>query len=68
MANGTVNIPEEQLTKLVEAYKTIQEFLESAISAKNLYREEFLAGLLESDKDIHLKHMNEVHSFKDFVG
>jgi hypothetical protein len=67
MAPETINISEEQLTKLIDAYKTIQEFLETAIPPKSLYRDEFLAGLSEADKDIHNKHMNKVHSLDDFI-
>lgn len=67
MTTGTVNVSEEQLAKLIDAYKTIQEFLTSALSPNELYREEFLAGLRESDGDIRKKEMNEVRSFDDFT-
>ncbi len=67
MATGTINISEEQLAKLLDAYKTIQEFLASTLSPNELYREEFLTGLRESDNDIRNKRMNEVRSFDDFV-
>lgn len=67
MATGTVNISEEQLAKLIDAYKTIQEFLTSTLPTNELYNEEFLVGLRESDGDIRNKNMNEVHSFDDFV-
>ena len=64
---GTINVSEEQLAKLIDAYKTIQEFLASTLSPNELYCEEFLAGLQESDADIRNKKMNEVRSFDDFV-
>ena len=67
MATGTVNISEEQLAKLIDAYKTIQEFLASTLPPNELYNEEFLAGLREFDDDIRNKNINEVHSFDDFV-
>ncbi len=67
MATGTINISEEQLAKLIDAYKTIQEFLTTTLSINELYYEEFLAGLRESDDDIRNKKMNEVRSFDDFV-
>lgn len=63
MVTGTVNVSEEQLTKLIDAYKTVQGFLASALSPNELYRDEFLAGLRESDDDIRTKNMNEVRSF-----
>lgn len=67
MATGPVNISEEQLAKLIDAYKSIQEFLASTLSPNELYCEEFLTGLRESDDDIRNKNMNEVRSFDDFV-
>jgi hypothetical protein len=67
MPTGTINLSEEQLAKLIDAYKTIKEFLASALSPNELYCEEFLAGLRESDDDIRNKKMNEVRSLDDFV-
>jgi hypothetical protein len=67
MPSGAVTVSEEQLAKLIDAYKTIQEFLASALSPNELYHQEFLAGLRESDDDIRNKKMNEVRSFDDFV-
>lgn len=67
MTTGTASLSEEQLAKLIEAYKTIQEFLASALSPNELYHEEFLAGLRESDEDIKTRRMTVVHSFDDFA-
>ncbi len=67
MSTFTVNISEEQLSKLVEAYKTIQEFLASTFSPNELYTQQFLEGLRESDNHIRDKKMNEVRSFDDFI-
>ncbi len=67
MATLTINLTEEQLTKVVEAYRIIQEFLASAISPNELYQAEFVAGLKESDDDIRTGSMKEVHSFNDFL-
>ena len=67
MPAGTIKVSEEQLAKLIDAYKTIQEFLASTLSPNELYCEEFLTGLRESDDDIRNKKMNEVRSFDDFV-
>lgn len=55
MATGTFNISEEQLAKLIDAYKTIQEFLTTTLSLNELYYDEFLAGLRESDDVIRKK-------------
>jgi hypothetical protein len=68
MPTGNIIISEEQLTKLIDAYKTIQEFLASTLPPNELYREEFLQGLRESEDDLREKKMNEVRSFDDFAG
>ncbi|MBS4028391.1 MAG: hypothetical protein KGZ58_07115 [Ignavibacteriales bacterium] len=67
MSTLTITLSEQQLSKVVEAYRTIQEFLSSAISPNELYQEEFLRGLQESDEDIRSKNLKEVHSFDDFI-
>ena len=67
MATVTVDLSDEQLAKLVDAYRTIQDFLASVLSPSEIYTEEFLLGLRESDDDIRSNRMNEVHSFDDFT-
>ncbi len=67
MATVSINLSDEQLAKLIEAYKTIQEFLASVLSPNEIYTEQFLAGLRESDDDVHSNLMNEVHTFDDFT-
>jgi hypothetical protein len=52
---------------LVDAYKTIQEFLGSVLSPNEIYTEEFIAGLRESEDDLAGKRVNEVRSFDDFT-
>ncbi|MFH0991968.1 MAG: hypothetical protein V1799_18330 [bacterium] len=67
MATVTVTLSGEQFAKLIEAYKTIQEFLTSAFPPNELYREEFLTGLRESDEDVRENKINIVTSYDDFV-
>ena len=67
MTTGSVHLSEEQFAKLLDAYKTIQEILASSLSPNELYHEEFLAGLRESDDEVLNKSMNEVRSFNDFT-
>ena len=67
MPTQSVVVSEEQLAKLIDAYKTIQDFLGSVLSPNEIYTDEFLAGLAESDEDIAKIHMNEVRSFDDFT-
>jgi hypothetical protein len=67
MPTENVVISDEQLAKLIDAYKTIQEFLASVLSPNEIYTEEFIAGLRESENDLASKRMNEVRSFDDFT-
>ena len=67
MPSENVVVSDEQLAKLIDAYKTIQEFLGSVLSPNEIYTEEFLAGLRESEDDLASKRMNEVRSFDDFT-
>jgi hypothetical protein len=67
MTTVTVNLSEEQLAKLVDAYRTIQDFLASVLSPNEIYNDQFLTGLRESDDDIRANRMNEVRSFDDFT-
>ena len=67
MTTVTVNLSEEQLAKLVDAYRTIQDFLASVLSPNEIYTDQFLTGLRESDDDIRTNRMNEVRSFDDFT-
>ncbi|MFZ1080325.1 MAG: hypothetical protein WAO19_00190 [Candidatus Kryptoniota bacterium] len=67
MASGNIVLSKDQLAKIIEAYKTIQDFLSSALSADEIYSEDFLRGLKESDEDVLKKKFAEVRSFDDFV-
>jgi hypothetical protein len=67
MPAENVVVSDEQLAKLIDAYKTIQEFLGSVLSPNEIYTEEFLAGLRESDDDLASNRMSEVRTFDDFT-
>ena len=63
----TIKLSEEQLSRVIDAYKTIQEFLASILSPNELYQAQFLEGLKESDKDIRKGNIKDVKSFDDFT-
>jgi hypothetical protein len=67
MPTENVVVSDEQLAKLIDAYKTIQEFLGSVLSPNEIYTEEFLAGLRESDDDLANNRVSEVRTFDDFT-
>jgi len=68
MKSITLQISEEELRKVTEAYKTLQNFLEKIISPNELYTDEFLEGLQEAQTEVDDKTTVEVKSFADFIG
>jgi hypothetical protein len=67
MPTENVVVSDEQLAKLIDAYKTMQEFLGSVLSPNEIYTEEFLAGLRESGDDAANNRVNEVRTFDEFT-
>jgi hypothetical protein len=67
MSTENVVVSDEQLAKLIDAYKTIQEFLGSVLSPNEIYTEDFLAGLRESEDDLASGSLKEVRGFDDFT-
>ncbi|MGI8669689.1 MAG: hypothetical protein ACR2J3_07550 [Aridibacter sp.] len=67
MKSITLQISDEELLEITEAYKTLQNFLEKIISPYELYTDEFLKGLQESQTDVKNKEFTEVESFADFI-
>jgi hypothetical protein len=52
MQNLTIQITEEELSGLLQAYQTLQAFLEKFTSPNELYRADFLNGLKEAQDDV----------------
>jgi hypothetical protein len=67
MKSITLQISEEELSEVTRAYKTLQNFLEKIISPNELYTDEFLKGLQESQTELENKEFTEVKSFADFI-
>lgn len=67
MSTVSINLTEEQLSKVIEAYRTIQEFLATMLSPNELYHAEFIEGLKESEGEIGSGKIKAVNSFDDFV-
>ena len=67
MAEITIQISEEELKGVVEAYQTLQKFLEKITSPNELYRTEFLEGLSEARTEVQSGKMSEVKNFADFI-
>ncbi|HXG83029.1 MAG TPA: hypothetical protein VNI84_03285 [Pyrinomonadaceae bacterium] len=67
MANITIQITEEELKGVMQAYQTLQNFLEKIASPNELYRTEFLEGLREAQAEAQKRQTSEVKNFADFV-
>lgn len=67
MKNITLQISEEELREVTQAYKTLQNFLERIISPNELYTDEFLDGLQEAQDEVNDKNFVEVKNFADFI-
>jgi hypothetical protein len=67
MSSITIMLSEKQLNKVIDAYRTIQEFLASSLSPNELYQKKFLKGMQEATDDVRSGNMKTVNSFDDFV-
>jgi hypothetical protein len=67
MAEITIQISEEELKGVMQAYQTLQNFLEKITSPNELYRAEFLEGLQEAQTQVQKGKMSEVKNFADFI-
>lgn len=67
MKSITLQISEEELSEVTRAYKTLQSFLEKIISPNEIYTDEFLKGLQESQTELENKEFTEVKDFADFI-
>ncbi len=67
MSEVTIKISETELQNVVQAYKTLQHFIDKFVSSNDIYTDEFLSGLQESREDLQTKNFTEVKSFADFI-
>lgn len=67
MKSITLQISEEELSEVTQAYKTLQNFLDKIISPNELYTDEFLKGLQEARTEVKNKEFTEVNDFADFI-
>jgi hypothetical protein len=65
--NVTIHITEKDLSGLLQAYQTLQTFLDRFTSPNELYRSDFLNGLKKAQDDVKAGRLEEVRSFEDFA-
>lgn len=67
MKTLSIRISEEEFQGVLQAYQTLQTFLEKIVSPNELYQTAFLTGLQEAQQDIKAGRIEEVASFEDFT-
>ena len=68
MSTITVEIYEDELSEVTNAYRILRNFLEKIVSPNELYTDEFLTGLEQANDDVKNKDFVEVENFADFTG
>ena len=68
MSTITVEISEDELSEVTNAYRILRNFLEKIVSPNELYTDEFLTGLEQANDDVKNKDFVEVENFADFTG
>ena len=67
MRNITLQITEDELREMTEAYRVLQNFLAKIVSPNELYTDEFLSGLQEAQVELKNNDFAEVRTFADLV-
>jgi hypothetical protein len=67
MRNIAIDISEEELQHVWQAYQTLQLFMEKILSPNELYQTKFLQGLQEAVADVQNDQITEVTTFEDFI-
>ncbi len=67
MKTVTIKMTEEDIKSVLQAYHTLQSFLEKFTSKQELYQSEFLDGLEEALADVKSGRLEEVNSFESFT-
>ncbi|MEI6260189.1 MAG: hypothetical protein WCR46_09805 [Deltaproteobacteria bacterium] len=67
MRNITIEMSGEELKHVLQAYQTLQLFMEKILSPNELYQTEFLQGIQEAIHDVQSGRIKEVSTFEDFI-
>ncbi len=67
MGNITVQITEDELREVANAYQVLQGFLEKMVPLNELYTEKFLHGLEQAQTQVKTGDFVEVENFADFI-
>ncbi len=67
MADIIIRISDEELKSMVEAYQTLQNFLEKIAPPNELYLTDFLEGLQEARAEMKNGQTSEIENFANFI-
>jgi hypothetical protein len=67
MSTITVEISEDELREVTNAYRILRNFLAKIVSPNELYTDEFLTGLEQAHIEVKNKDLVEVENFADFI-
>jgi hypothetical protein len=65
--NITLEISDDELLEVTQAYKVLQAFLDKIVSPNELYTDEFLDGLNEARSQVQNNEFSEVNDIADFI-
>lgn len=67
MSHITLEISEDELREVTQAYQVLQSFLARIISPNELYNAEFLEGLRQAENEVADKDFVEVTDLAGFI-
>jgi len=67
MNTVTIKMTEEDIKGVLQAYQTLQSFLEKITSKQDLYKYRILDGLKEALVDVKSGRLEDVNSFEAFT-
>ena len=67
MSNVTLEISEEEIREVTNAYRVLQRFLDKLISPNEIYNDEFLEALSEARQEVAERKFTEVKDLADFI-
>ena len=67
MKSITLEISEDELLEVTQAYRVLQNFLGKIISPNELYTDGFMEGLQQAQAELTNKDFVEVTNFADFA-
>lgn len=62
-----IRMPKQKIYEMLEAYKTMGEFLSLALDKKDIYKQDFIAKLDRSLSEVDSGQLKKIKNFEDFL-